>query len=115
VRAGQSKAVAPLLYLVELYLQAGDAKNALGVALELEAVYPEDLTVLAAVGQSYQAGGNVERARASFNRMSRSAGFDSGALTRIARLLIGVRAFDDAGNALNKALTNNPGHLPPSF
>lgn len=117
VRAGhaQAQAVKPLLYLVELYLQAGDAGNALAVALELQAVHPENLSVLAAVGQSYQAGGNVEKARLSFNRMARVAIFDSPALIRIARLLMGIRAFDDAGLALKKALTYNPGYLPAEF
>jgi len=117
VRTGQAKAqaVKPLLYLVELYLQAGDAQNALAVALELETAHPENLSVLAAVGQSHQAGGNFDKARLSFNRMTRVASDNSSALIRIARLLMGVRAFDDAGLALKKALTYNPGLLPADF
>jgi len=114
-RSGQSRTLTPLLYLVEMYLKTGDAKNALAVAQELETVYPDNLTVLGAVGQSYLADGSVDKARATFNRMTRSAGFDSAALTRIAELLMRVGAFDDAGFALKKALINNPGYLPARF
>lgn len=112
LHAGQSKALAPQLYLVDLYLQSGDAKRALGVAQELEAIYPENLSALGAVGHSYMALGSLDKARATFNRMSRLAGFDNAALMNIARLLIDARAFDDAANTLNKALANNPNHLP---
>ena len=112
VHVGQSKALAPQLYLVDLYLQSGEAKRALAVAQELEGFYPENLSVLGAVGQSYLALGSMDKARTTFNRMSRLAGFDNGALANIARLLISIRAFDDATTALNKALTNNPAHLP---
>jgi len=115
LRADQSRPLAPLLYLVEIHLKQGDAKHALGVAQELEAFYPENLMVMGAVGQSYQAAGRVDKAKATFNRMSRVAGFDSANQTQIARLLLGVRAFDDAGYALKKALSKNPAHLPALF
>lgn len=112
VRASRSGVLPPQLYLIDLYLQTGEAKSALNVAQDLEILYPENLSVLGALGQSYQALGSLDKARATFIRMSRFAGFDNAALVNIARLLIGIQAFDDAGAALNKALANNPGHLP---
>lgn len=112
VRAGKTRPLPPLLHLVELYLARGDAKNALSVAQDLEAAHTGNLAAQEAVGRAYLAGGSVEKARASFNRMIRDAGFDSVALTRVAQLLMEVRAFDDAGHALNKALGNKPGFLP---
>jgi cellulose synthase operon protein C len=112
LRPGQNQAMTPLLYLVELYLQGGNAKSALALARELEALHPDNLSVLAAVGQSYQASGNTNQARLSFNRMTKVNGVEANDLNRIARFLIGVRAFDDAGAALKKALTFDPAHLP---
>lgn len=114
-RAGATKPLNPLLYLVDIYLGQGNAKKALAVAQDLEAAYPSSLPVLEAVGRAYVAEGSVGKARATFNQMSRNAGFDSTALTRVAQLLMGIRAFDDAGNALNKALSNNPSHGPAQF
>lgn len=115
IRSGQSKALAPMLFLTEMYLRRGDAKSALEVARELETVYPENLSVLGAVGQSYLAAGDIDKARTTFNRMSRMAGFDSAALTRIAELLMSIRAFDDVNAVLNKVLSQNPGYLPAQF
>lgn len=115
VRSGQTKALAPLLTLVEMYLKAGDAKNALAVAQELETVYPDDLRVLDAEGRAYQAAGNIDKARASFNIMAHDAGFASADLTWSAQRLMGVGAGDDAALALKKALINSPGYLPALF
>lgn len=115
IRSGQSKALAPMLFLVEMHLRRGDAKSALEVARELETVYPENLSVLGAVGQSYLATGDIDKARATFNRMSRVAGFDSTSLSKIADLLMSIRAFDDANAVLNKVLSQNPGYLPAQF
>ena len=115
IHAGKSRPLSPLLYLVDRYLQRGDAKHALSVAQDLEAIYPDNLAALEAVGRSYLAGGSVDKAKASFHRMIRGAGFDSAHLTRVARLLLGVGSFDDAGHALDKALGNNPAYVPAQF
>lgn len=112
IRAGKTKPMQPMLYLAEHYLKQGNAKSALSVVQDLEAEHPENLAVLEALGRTYIAGGSVDKARASFNRMVRYAGFDSAALTRVAGLLMGVGSFDDAGHALNKALGNNSAYLP---
>lgn len=111
-RPGQPNALAPLLYLVERYLQMGDAKHALAVARELENAYPDNLGVLDALGQAYLAAGQVDKARATFSQMTRSAIFDSTALTRIAEQQMRIGAFEDAGFALKKALLARPDHLP---
>lgn len=112
VRAGTQKPMGPLLYLVDIYLRQGNTPKALSVAQDLAAVYPDSLPVLETLGRSYQAEGSVGKARATFNLMSRNAGFNSVALTRVARLLMGVGAFDDAGHALTKALSNDATYLP---
>lgn len=112
IRAGKTKPMQPMLYLADHYLKQGNSKSALSVVQDLEAEHPENLAVLEALGRIYIAGGSVDKARASFNRMVRYAGFDSAALTRVAGLLMGVGSFDDAGHALNKALGNNAAYLP---
>jgi putative PEP-CTERM system TPR-repeat lipoprotein len=101
----------PGLYLVELYIRAGEGKKALNVATELEAAYPRSMKVLSAVGRAHLAAGDAERARAAFNRMSRYAAFDTPVLYDIARLFLLVNDLDSARIALDKGLTSNPNHL----
>ncbi len=112
VRASSVKPMRPLLYLAELYLRKGDTDKAVGVAQDLDNAYPDKLPVLEILGRAYQAAGSRDKAWSTFHHMIRSAGSDSADLTRVAQLLIGVGAYQDAGFALDQALSNNPGYLP---
>ncbi len=115
LRISKNQPLEPVLYLVELHLRRGDAKKALSVAQELVALYPDSLPALEAMGRAYLAEGSPGKATVTFTQMSRAAGYDSAALTRVAELLMSVRAFEEAGHALNKALSNNPNHLSARF
>ncbi|MEW6676955.1 MAG: XrtA/PEP-CTERM system TPR-repeat protein PrsT [Pseudomonadota bacterium] len=115
IRAGKVKPLASLAYLAERYLRSGNAKQALVVAQDMEALYPGNPSVQEILGQTYLASGSVDKARATYNRMARNAGFDPAQLTRAAGLLMSVGAYDDAGHALNKALDSGKPYLPAQF
>ena len=93
--------------LVEVYIAQRRAEAALNAAQETEAAAPRDLGALAALGEAYLAVGNLERARAMFDRMTVIAGFDANRQYRIA-----VRQYrktknpqGEGANALWKALS----------
>jgi cellulose synthase operon protein C len=111
-RVQKGAGIRPALYLVELYIRAGEGKKALSVATELEAAYPQNFKVLAAVGRAHFAAGDVERARVAFHRLSRYAAYDTPVLYEVAQLFLMVNDPDAAYVALDKAVTNNAKHLP---
>jgi cellulose synthase operon protein C len=115
IRAGKYKPLQPLAYLAEGYLKAGNVKQALVVAQDMEALYPDNPTVQEILGQTYRASGSVDKARAVYNRMVRNAAFEPALLTRAAELLMSVGAHDDASHALNKALDSDKAYLPAQF
>lgn len=111
-RGLDSEALAVTIDLVDVYLHTGRAQKALEVAREAEAKAPENLDVMAALGQSYIGIGNQARARVIFRRMTKIAGYDAKQLYRIARYQLAVGADDDAIWALQKAVQGNPDFVP---
>jgi putative PEP-CTERM system TPR-repeat lipoprotein len=107
-RVNRATPLPPLLYLVELHLEAGNAKSALDVAMDLDGRHADHPAVMDALGRAYAAGGDFDKARVTFARMSRQAGFDAARLTHIAGLMLRIGALDDARAALDKALSADP-------
>jgi len=98
--------------LVELYVAQKRAEAALNAAQETEAAAPRDLGALAALGEAYVAVGNLERARAMFDRMAVVAGFDANRQYRIAVRQMTAKNQQGAERALEKALSAAPDFLP---
>lgn len=109
-RVHRATPLPPLLYLVELHLDAGNAASALDVAMELDGRHADHPAVMDALGRAYAASGDFDRARVTFARMSRQAGFDAARLTHIAGLMLRIGALEDARAALDKALSSAPDH-----
>lgn len=111
-RSVDPDALRVIVYLVGVYLRTDHAHLALEVATEAESRYPDNLDVMAALGQSYLGMGNQARAQVIFRRMTKLAGYDTKQLYRIARYLLAANAEDDAIWALQKAVQGDPDFVP---
>jgi putative PEP-CTERM system TPR-repeat lipoprotein len=100
------------VYLVDVYLRAGQAKNALEVAKDAEAVAPQDLNVLAALGRAYLAHGDDKLAQEVFTRMGTYAGADPQAQYGIAEYQLRANNPQGAAASLAAALAAKPDFMP---
>ena len=98
--------------LVDVYLRQKTPEKALDAARQADAKTPDNLEVLAALGRAYLALGNTKEAQAVFGRMTRTAAFDPGWQTEIARFQLTAGNLPGAIYSLDKALSAKPDYLP---
>jgi len=99
------------IFLIEVYLDMGEAAEALKLAKETAAVMdqsPESMTIL---GQVQARADQRKEALATYAKMSKQHSFDSQALYKIALLQLELQAYREAQHSLYKALESNPDNL----
>lgn len=100
------------LYLADIYLRSGQAKEAVAVIQEAELISPDNLTVLEVSARSHIVVGKIDIAKAILKNMNRLAGYDEHWLYRIAKLQLLAKAHDDAIYSLRKSVEGQPDFLP---
>jgi putative PEP-CTERM system TPR-repeat lipoprotein len=98
--------------LVNLYLRDGKPDRALALAKELDGLAPDNLEVLAALGNANVAAGLPRSARTAFDRMTVLAEYDPAQQVRIARLQLSAGNVAGATYSLEKALSAKADYLP---
>jgi len=106
--AGNPKAVAPRLSLIELYKRFGDPKKALATAQDGFAALPESAQMLDALGQTQLAAGETNQALASFNKLAELRPKSAFPFLRLADAAMASKNSDGAIQALQKALAIEP-------
>ena len=100
------------LHLVSLYLRAGRASSALGLARTLQALERDNLHVYEALGRAELAVGDTDGAQVTFSEASRRASYDTRWLHRIARHQLAAGDPDSAYWTLIKAENGDADYLP---
>ena len=93
---------------MDLYLAMEQPKEALMVAKETEALSPDELNVLIALGRAYSAAGRKDLAQTVFQRASTLAGFEVDKLMKLAAIQRATGAIDDAPTPNDELV----GHVP---
>lgn len=106
--AGNPKAVAPRLSLIELYTRSGDPKKALTTAQDGYAALPESAQMLDALGQAQLAAGETNQAVASFNKLVEMRPKSAFPYLRLADAAMASKNSAAAIQALQKALAIEP-------
>ena len=96
------------LFLGELYLQAQAYEKFDRLGQKLGRLFPRDQRVMALIGRSYLARGQIDKARSEFRTMSKEAGYDAQALARVAELSRAAGDLDWSAWSLLKALEVRP-------
>jgi putative PEP-CTERM system TPR-repeat lipoprotein len=93
--------------LASLYVQSGQAANALRVAQKLDATFPKDAAVLMLLGQARQLGGDTAGARNAFNAALQADPELHSARVQLARLDMNAGDFNKAVQSLNAVLARD--------
>lgn len=93
--------------LASLYVQSGQAANALRVAQKLEAAFPKDAQVLMLLGQARQLGGDTPGARNALNAALQMEPDLHSARVQLARLDMNAGDVPKALQALNTVLARD--------
>jgi putative PEP-CTERM system TPR-repeat lipoprotein len=100
------------LQLGEIYLRLGMKQELNQHLQKLERLFPDDIQVMRFIGVAHLAQGNPDKARISFRRMSKAAGYNSQVLLDAAGLLRAAGDLEGATWALMKALEDSPRSVP---
>ncbi len=94
--------------LIDVYLSQREIDQALATAKDLASRYPENVTVLLALGRTHLAVGDKSSARSTFQGATRLAEFDVGTQIFIGRLQLAAGNPDGASYNAQKALLGRP-------
>lgn len=97
---------------VDFLIASGKPARAVEVGRYAEARYPENLTVLTVLAKALVAAGDSTNARNLLGKMTRLANFDPVRQHEIAQLQLLSGNPSGAAYSLDKALADNPDHLP---
>ncbi|NOZ52965.1 MAG: PEP-CTERM system TPR-repeat protein PrsT [Gammaproteobacteria bacterium] len=102
----------PGIYLVQYYLRQNQALKALSTARQLNSDIPNNATILKALGMAQMAAEQKSNAVVTFNKLVDQTPKSPEGHYLLAKLYISRDEFNAAGDALDKALTLAPNHLP---
>ncbi|MDN3920439.1 XrtA/PEP-CTERM system TPR-repeat protein PrsT [Roseateles violae] len=105
-------ALEPRLLLVDLYLDKPDPKQALGVAQDTVAAFPNSADALDALGRAQQAAGEGQQALLSFKKLGSMEPQSTRAAVRIAGVHLADNNPTAAEQSLRQALAMYPDYLP---
>ncbi len=100
------------LQLGELYLRLGMKPELNQHMQKLERLFPEDIQVMRMIGVAHLSQGDPDKAKISFRRMSKAAGYNQAVLLDTAGLLRAAGDVDGATWSLMKVLEDNPRSIP---
>lgn len=98
-------------YLIDLYLQNGDNKEALKVALDQEALHGNNLYVLESQARVLLAAEEKTKLLSLLRQMATEAEFNTQWLFKIAQYQIRANSLDEASYTLFRAIQGNPNHF----
>lgn len=111
-RAEPQGALRAGLQLTSFHLRTGSIDQALTVAKETAAKFPEDLTALGSLARTQIAAGEARTARQTLADMTRYAAYNAESQLTIAQLQLTAGNPSGAAYSLDKALATRPDWLP---
>lgn len=106
------KNISAVLHLIYVNLSYGDPKKALRVAEDAVSLYPNDISIKTALGESYFANGFTKRAHSQYKDVSKLASYDTQPLFHVARLQFESGDVEEAVWSLHKAVEGDPSFMP---
>lgn len=100
------------LQLGEIYMRLGMQQELTQQMQKLERVFPNDIQVMRMIGVAHLSQGDPDKAKISFRRMSKAAGYSPRVLLEAARLSGMAGDLEGASWALMKVLEDNPRSIP---
>lgn len=107
---GNPQSVEPRLALIQYHIRAKDNKKALASALEAEAALPDNPRILDVLGQLQLAAGDANQAQSTFNKLATLQPKSLLPLLRVADAAMIAKNSKDTKQALQKALSLDPGN-----
>lgn len=108
--SGNPQSVEPRLALIQYHIRAKDNKKALATAQEAQAALPDNPRILDLLGQLQLATGDPNQAQSTFNKLATLQPKSPLPLLRVADSAMIAKNSKDAKQALQKALSLDPGN-----